>query len=214
MEQDIASLGALGQFELALERAQVWAAARPQKIPPKAALVRLHHAARNEPARDAAVEALLAIDTRDLNELEEARLALGELELWGPQIRVLDRMDDLAPSHPVILANRGAAFLAIEEMGLAETDLKKAIETDQNNAPALATLGLIRMRQDRYVGARELLERAVGVAPDKAQVHVYLAACKNNQGDRNGAIEALERALKLEPDHAQAKQLLEELTTN
>jgi tetratricopeptide (TPR) repeat protein len=211
MEQEIAGLGALGQFELAIERAQVWASARPQKIGPRAALVRLWHAAGDHPARDEAIEAMLSIDSRDLNELEEARLALGELELWGPQIRVLDRMDELAPSHPVILANRGAALLAIEEMGLAEADLEKALEADPANGPALATLGLIRMRQDRYVAAREFLERAVEIAPDKAQVRVYLAACKNNQGNREAAIEELEKALELEPNHAQARQLLVEL---
>ena len=69
MEQEIASLGALGQFELALERAQIWAAARPQKIGPRAALVRLHHAMGDATARDEAIERLLALETRDLNEL-------------------------------------------------------------------------------------------------------------------------------------------------
>ena len=211
MEQEIASLGASAEFELAIERAELWSASRPNKIAPKAALVRLHHAAADSSARDEAVEKLLAIETRDLNDLEEARVALGELELWGPQIRILDRMDEIAPAHPVILANRGAALLAIEEIGLAEADLEKALEADPESGPALATLGLIRMRQDRYVAARELLERAVVIAPDKAQVRVYLAACKNNQGNREGAIEELKHALKLEPNHAQARQLLDEL---
>jgi tetratricopeptide (TPR) repeat protein len=211
IDQEIASLGASGQFALGLERARLWASVRPQKIRPKAALVRLHHALLDHEGRDRMIDSILELETQDLNELEEARIALGELSLWGPQIMVLDRMNAITPDHPVILANRGAALLEIGELENAEKDLEKAIEVDATNAPALATLGLIRMRQDRYVGARELLERAVTVAPDRAQVRVYLAACKNNQGDREGAIGELEEALRLEPRNAQARQLLTEL---
>ncbi len=211
IEQEIASLGASGQFDLAIERAELWTALRPSKIGPKSALVRLYHAAREVAARDRVIETILASGTVDLNELEEARIALGELALWSAQIRVLDQMNAIAADHPVILANRGAALLELGELEKAESDLERALTVDPDNGPALAALGLIRMRQDRYVAARGLLEHAVEVAPDRAQVRVYLAACKNNQGSRQAAIAELEEALRLEPDHAQARQLLEEL---
>lgn len=211
IEQEIAGLGASGNFELALERAELWARLRPHKVRPKCALVRLLDASGNQSERDRILDEMVAMDVHDLNELEEARLTLGERSLWEPQIRILDRMDRIAPGHPVILANRGAALLEIGETARAAQDLEQALQVDPTNAPALATLGLVRMREDEYVAARELLERAKEAAPDKAQVRVYLAACKNNQGSRQAAIEELEEALRLEPDNAQAKQLLEEL---
>lgn len=211
IEQEIASLGASGSFDMALERAQVWASLRPQKIRPRAAWVRLLDAAGQGEARDRVVAEILGLGVQDLSDLEEARVALGELRLWIPQIELLDQMERLAPGHPVILANRGAARLELDEMEQGIKDLEGALAADPENGPALATLGLVRMRQDEYVQARHLLERAVKVAPDQAQVRLYLAACKNNQGDRQAAVEELEEAIQLEPDNAQALQMRQEI---
>lgn len=211
MEQTIMSLGAQANFELALERAREWAALRPDKVRPKAALLRVLHAQGAIAERDATIEALLALGSRDLNELEEARLALGELELWAPQVRLLNQMDRLVPHHPVILTNRGVALIQLERTIEGERDLEAALAVDPNHGPALANLGLQRMKSDEYVAARKLLERAVEVAPDQAQVRVYLAACKNNQDERGAAILELEQALAIDPGHAQARQLLDEL---
>lgn len=211
IEQEILELGAQGSFQLARERAELWTKLRPGKVKPLAMMIRVNHVGQWNDERDEAVEALLALDCRDLNELEEARVTLGELELWTAQLAVLERMDRLAPGHAVILANRGVAKMQLGALAEGASDLEAALTADPECGPALANLGLHRMREDEYVAARALLERAVKVAPDQAQVRVYLAACKNNQGDRAGAMEELESALKLDPHHAQAQQLLEEL---
>lgn len=213
IEQEITQLGAQGTFELAKERATLWSTLRPGQVKPLAMLIRVLHAGDWLDDRDEAVTRLIAMDSHDLNALEEARVVLGELELWVEQLQILDRMNALAPGHPVILANRGVARMQIGATADGVADLETALETDPNYGPALANLGLHRMREDEYVAARELLERAVNIAPDQPQVRVYLAACKNNQGDKAGAIEELERALELDDGHEQAKQLLEELTS-
>lgn len=211
IEQEILELGAQGRFRLARERAELWAKLRPTRVKPIAMQIRVLHAGEWRDARDAAVQALLALDCRDLNELEDARVALGELLLWDAQLEVLQRMDRLAPNHPVILANRGVAKMQLGDLEAGAADLEAALDEDPDCGPALANLGLHRMREDEYVAARTLLERAVKVAPDQAQVRVYLAACKNNQGDRAGAVLELESALKLDPHHTQAQQLMDEL---
>ena len=211
IEQEIATLGASGAFDLALERASVWASLRPGKVRPRAAWVRLLDAAQKPVERDRVIAELLGLGSQDLSDLEEARLALGQLGLWVEQIDLLDQMERLAPGHPVILANRGAARVELGELERGAQDLEAALATDPENGPALATLGLVRMRQDEYVVARPLLEKAVKIAPEQAQVWVYLAACKNNQGDRSGAVEALEQALEREPENTQALQMRKEL---
>ncbi len=211
IEQEILELGAQGSFQLARERAELWTKLRPTKVKPLAMQIRVLHAGQWEEARDAAVRALLGLECRDLNDLEDARVALGELGLWEAQLQILERMDRLAPGHPVILANRGVAKMQLGEVEAGASDLEAALDADPDCGPALANLGLHRMREDEYVAARALLERAVKVAPDQAQVRVYLAACKNNQGDRAGAVVELESALELDPHHAQAQQLMEEL---
>jgi tetratricopeptide (TPR) repeat protein len=211
MEQEILSFAASGSLEMALERARLWASLRPNRIGPRVTLVRLHHALDDLAARDAAVEEIARSTSTDLNELEDARVVLGELMLFEPQIQVLDRMDRIAPDHPVILANRGVALLEIGEAERAEADLTKAIELDPSSALALATLGLIRMRRDDYLGARDVLDRAVAIEPEQSQLRVYLAACKNNQGSKEAAISELEEALRIDPGNDQARELLEEL---
>lgn len=211
IEQEIVELGAQGSFQLARDRATLWAQLRHGRVKPLSMLVRVLHAGEWHDERDEAVRRMLDLGSHDLNELEDARVVLGELELWDAQLQILDQMDHLAPGHSVILANRGVAKMQLGAANDGATDLEAALEADPDCGPALANLGLHRMRQDEYVAARALLERAVEVAPKQAQVRVYLAACKNNQGDRAGAMAELESALKIEPEHPQAKQLLEEL---
>lgn len=211
LEHEIASLASSGHFDEALTHAEMWSRVRPKRMAPLAMKLRIEHAGGLTAARDETARAMLHIPTEDLNELEEARVALGELRLWAPQIAILDRMDALAGEHPVILTNRGVAYIELGEHERGVKDLESALRVDPNSGPALANLGLEKMRVGDYVSARRLLERALEAAPEQAQVHVYLAACRNNQGDRTGAMGALERALELEPTHAQARQLLDEL---
>lgn len=211
MEQEIVQLASSGLFEEAIEHAQTWSRLRPSSMKPKAALLRVQHAAHREEEREETARSIIQTSTNDLNELEEARVALGELRMWREQIQILDRMDKLAPNHPVILANRGVALIELGDRGPGRRDLEKSLAIDPDNAPALANLGLEKMREDDYVGARPLLEHAVAVAPDQVMARVYLAACKNNQGDRGGAVAELEEAVRLDPDHDQAQQMLEEI---
>lgn len=210
--QEISELGAQGRFDLALERADLWARLRPNRVMPKLALVRLYDATGETGARDREAEAVTEAERADLNDLEEARLVLGELGLWRAQIAVLERMQRMAPGHPVILANLGAARMQVGEDEAGARDLEAALEADPDNGPALANLALFRMREDEYVAARELLERAVKVAPEEADVRVYLAVCKNNQGLREAAVEELHRALRIDPEHESARELLADLT--
>lgn len=211
MEQDVFCWAANGQFAEALKKANLWEKMRPDAVRPLLSKVRLYHATDKLRKRDQCIEAVLKLGLEDLAELELVRNVLGELKLWSWQVKLLDQMDALAPSSAVILANRGAAYIEIGNTDAGARDLEAALAADPDCGPALANLGLQRMREDDYVRARDLLERAVAQAPDQAQVRVYLAACKNNQGSRAAAIEELEEALRLEPDHPQAHELLAEL---
>src|SRR5687767_14000618 len=115
MEQEIVQLAASGLFEDALDRAAKWSELRPDRMKPKCSMLRVQYAAGREEERDESATAIVATRTSDLNELEEARVALGELRMWKEQVQILNRMDALAPRHPVILANRGVAHLELGE---------------------------------------------------------------------------------------------------
>src|SRR5205085_12216332 len=118
----------------------------------------------------------LALQPNDLNELEEARVVLGEIRSWKAQLEILDRMEAIAGPHPVILANRGVAHIELGDHDRGTKDLERALEIDPDNAPALANLGLEKMRRDEYVAARVLLERAVKIAPDQPVSSIDLSA--------------------------------------
>lgn len=211
MEQEVAELGAQGRFDLALEHAQTWSDMRPAGLSPKIAMLRLHAARGDEAAKQAAAEEIAEHEPATLEGREEARIAFAELELWQPQVGLLDRMLEEAPGHPIILTNRGVAKLKIGDEVGAATDLEAALATTPDAAPALANLALVRMRQDEYGEAKRLLERAAEIAPEEADVLVYLAVCKNNQGDDKGAAADLRRALEIAPEHAEAARLLSEI---
>jgi Flp pilus assembly protein TadD len=212
MRQEITDLIAAGQAGEALERAQRWAELRQGDLRPKVALVQAYAARGEEAARDEVALALAHVENTDLEELEDARLALGHLQLWVPQIGVLDRMLQLAPGHPIILANRGIAKLKLDDVAGARADLQSALHNDPESPAAMANLALVEMHEEEYPTARQLLERARALAPHEADVLVYLAVCKNNQGLPEAARADLKAALALSPDHARAQALLEELS--
>ncbi|MCB9647055.1 MAG: tetratricopeptide repeat protein [Deltaproteobacteria bacterium] len=212
MQQEIDDLIAGGRAEEALTLAQRWAELRQAVLPPKVALVQAYAARGDDAARDEVALGLAHVENTDLEELEDARIALGALELWVPQLGVLDRMLALAPDHPIILANRGIAKLKLDDVAGAREDLQLALQNDPENPAALANLGLVEMRAEEYPTARQLLERARAAAPEEPDILVYLAVCKNNQGLGEAAKDDLRAALALAPGHARAKALLEELS--
>lgn len=201
-----------GELEAALALAERWAELRANRIRPLVAVLRLA-AGLGRTDQAAAIEAeLLGIETEDLSELEAARVGLGLLGRFPAQLEVLERMNRLAPGHPVILANRGAVRLELGEQAEAEADLRLALELDPTNGPAMTNLALIRLREDDYVAARALLEEAKRLHPDEAQVRYYLAACLQNQRHPEAALREAQAARELDPEFEPAKRLLDELS--
>ncbi|MCK6545244.1 hypothetical protein L6R52_05200 [Myxococcota bacterium] len=211
IQAEIAGLASTGAIDGAIERATLWAQLRPNKLAPKAALLHLQHMAGRTAERDATAKQLIDAHVRDLNELEDARVALGETGMWAEQLQILAQMEQLAPDHPVILANQGVALISIGENDAGVKALERALAIDPTNGPALANLGLERMRRGEYVDARSLLERAVDAAPDQLEPLIFRAVCKNNQGERRAAVADLEKVLKLDPANATAKKLLDDV---
>ncbi len=211
MERVILAALARADHASAIERARLWVARRPKKMQPKVVLAEILHLAGDATERERAVEEILAFPSEQIDELEHAREALGQIALWPAQVRLLDRMLRLMPNHPVLLTHRGVAYFQLDQLAEARRDLEAALAQDGNFAPALANLGLLEMRNSNLVAARQHLERAVTLAPERPEGRVFLAACKHNQGDRAGALADLEQLLLLAPDHQPALNLKAEI---
>jgi Flp pilus assembly protein TadD len=211
-KQHVMMLGVMLQFSLGAEAAAEWIKHRPRHLAPRAYLAQFFNLMHDRKKRDRAIRDLIQAQTDvDVEDLEESRRVLGQMQQWEPLIEILNRLDRALPDHPSVLANRGAARLEIGQTESGEKDLNQALKLDPKNSIALANLGLLHMRKNNYIEAREVLEKAVTLTPDQPEVRVYLAACKNSQDDPDGAIQELQEALRLDPSHVQARKLLDHI---
>ena len=75
----------------------------------------------------------------------------------------------------------GDLLLHINRLEAADVYLQKAVALDPHLAPALASLGVLRMRQGRYDEARNYLERA-SARSESYLVHYYYAYVLSREG--------------------------------
>lgn len=197
----------------ALEIAERWVELRPGRMAPLMTVMRVAHRMGDEARIEDAEATVMEIETEDLTELEEARVGLGLLQRYSTQMVVLNRMNDVAPGHPVVLANRGAVYLELGDTEKAEADLSLALQLEPHSGPALTNLALLRMRESDYVAARGLLEEAKKLHPKEAQVRYYLAACLDNQNHPEAALREAQTAVQLDPEFEPGHDLLAQLRT-
>lgn len=102
--------------------------------------------------------------------------------------------------------------LGRKRLELAIENLREAVEADSTFAEAHAWLGVAydRMRrhgdQDRWLdSATVAVERARGLEPDLATVHVARAAIAEGEPGTSARLDALRRALELQPSHGLAR---------
>jgi FimV-like protein len=81
--------------------------------------------------------------------------------------------------------------------GEAEVYLQRALALDPDLAMANASLGLLRLRQDKPDEARRCLERALTSDPQNYLIHYYYAYLLSREGDRD-----MDRVLGFPPDTA------------
>jgi tetratricopeptide (TPR) repeat protein len=121
------------------------------------------------------------------------------------------------------LAYLGDLLLHTERAEEAEGFLRQALELDAGLAPARVSLGVLRLRQNRFTEAREELQRAADADPHSQLAHYYLADALNREGtvagtddisvkdfeERTNRIRAeLRRAIELAPNFLEPYRLL------
>lgn len=108
-------------------------------------------------------------------------------------LRHLERARALEPASPKILANTGAALIALGRPADAEPLARRAVASDPTSTPARYLLGLSRAAQQKYDReTRELLEESAAAIPHAGLALAYLYTAT---GDRIAARQALERYL-------------------
>jgi tetratricopeptide (TPR) repeat protein len=118
---------------------------------------------------------------------------------------------------------KGDLLLRAERLEEAEKHLQAALSSNPDLAPALTSLGLMRLEQNLYAEAQKHLARALLSDPQNFLAHYYYAELLSRDGEqtdktvagyilKTGLIRAeLKRVIALKPDFPQAYQRLAEI---
>jgi protein O-GlcNAc transferase len=90
----------------------------------------------------------------------------------------------------------------------AERCYRQVTESDGDYPGAVVMLGFVLKQQGRTNEAREVLERAVRVAPEDADGHYLLGSILEATGQRDAEISHLQRAIELRPNFELARRQL------
>jgi Tfp pilus assembly protein PilF len=93
----------------------------------------------------------------------------------------------------------GSIFLARGELADAEHEFRMALQGAPDFPPALANLGIVMRRQQRYDEAQAWLTKAVDRDPGLATAFVNLGLLAENRGERRAAIALYRRAVTIDP---------------
>ena len=115
----------------------------------------------------------------------------------------------------------GDLLLHSHQLDRAETYLQKAAQLDPKLTMAHTSLGLLRVRQDRFADARQFLERAVGSNTQNYLAHYYYSyALIDELRDQSGRIQSvpattaeklrlhLKKAIELAPEFPEPYDML------
>ncbi len=142
-----------------------------------------------------------AVDTlREAERLEPDRpltlvalgLALNGRKLFAEAKSFLLRSLELDPESADALAALAESEEGLTELEAAEAHAERALARESYQATALLVMGTIRMKQGRFVEARDALERAVAASPDSPKAHYQLSLAYARLGEEANAQRHLE----------------------
>ena len=86
----------------------------------------------------------------------------------------------------------------------ADSILKRVLQVDSKNLPALHILGLIKASQSKYVEAAQYLARAARIHPNDASIQYNLAKALADSGNDKDALAHHKKAVALAPSNPEA----------
>ena len=143
----------------------------------------------------------------DENPGQEVQFTVAEAQLLreanrsGEAFDLLDKALKADPDQPELLYDYALTAEKLERYDVLEANLKKLIEVRPEHAHAYNALGYsFAERNMRLPEARDLIEKALQLAPDDYFIVDSLGWVQYREGNHKGAIETLRRAYHGRPD--------------
>ena len=99
---------------------------------------------------------------------------------------------------------RYGAFLTLDSPQKGLVEIKKALDLDPDNIPALVNMAMVNIKQGTPEAGREYAERAVRVSPGDFATHLALGRILLETQALAKAVPELEAAIKLAPESPEA----------
>lgn len=133
----------------------------------------------------------------------------GQAELG---VEMLSKALRQSPDNVSLLYSRAMSAVAMDDIDLAEQDLRRILQIDGENAMALNALGYtLTDRTDRHQEAYRLIQRALELDPDDPATLDSMGWVQFNLGRAESALPYLQRALEAEDNPEIAAHLGEVL---
>ncbi|HEX4329638.1 MAG TPA: tetratricopeptide repeat protein [Burkholderiales bacterium] len=143
--------------------------------------------------------------------LAEAQI-LREANLNREAFDLLEKNLEKLPNNPDLLYESAMTAEKLSKLDVQETQLKKLIQLKPDYAHAYNALGYsLADRNERLGEARDLIEKALKIAPDDAAIIDSMGWVLYRLGDMKRAIDLLQRAYEARPDPEIAAHLGEVL---
>ena len=131
--------------------------------------------------------------------------------LWAQkpvETGVADESAGKLPEATTELSKKAARAISKQDWAGARAAYSEMLESEPDNALAIANLGIVEFQTDNTTRARELLEKAVSLKPKLAASWTTLGLLYYKEEQWDLAVSALTRALSVDPRNAQAHNYL------
>jgi tetratricopeptide (TPR) repeat protein len=95
---------------------------------------------------------------------------------------------------------RSRAYLEMNEIQHADSDLEKAIKFDSENVNALFDLAYVKTLLDDYESALDIYNRVIKIDPSNSNAYVNIGNLKGRMGDSESAINYFSKAINIKPN--------------
>ncbi|MCB9478114.1 MAG: tetratricopeptide repeat protein [Deltaproteobacteria bacterium] len=146
----------------------------------------------------------LALDSANLNALEQLSAVLTQLGEYRESNQWLARLNEFLPANAGNETKIGRNFYYLRQSGEAERHLRRAISIDSGYLPAYDILGTVYLADEKPQEAMAIYRQALAVNPNFLDARVGLANALAMAGNNVGAYEELQKVLEKSPKHRRA----------